>query len=202
MVFKALPPTTPDGMDAISLRANSAIGFLVRALWKAQTVLTRLLDQKALTELSFVEQALHVKALDDAMDFLDETLRIKPELAEAVQAALPNFDACLSLMFTRMQEKSQIQDANLKAGYKKLLTSLPAKQNALLDRLVELLNLESEQVKPQKWPEPLMKLEDSGIAIAVRDADLVRRWASGLTTPSQIGKVRVPGEALMSMRKL
>ena len=131
------------------------------------------------------------------MDFLNETITIKPELTGAVQTALPNFDACLGLILARMQEKSQIQDANLKAGYKKLLTTLPAKQNALLDRLARLLNLQAEQVKSQKWPEPLMKLNDTGNAIAVNDADLVRNWASKLTTPSQIGKIRIPEPALI-----
>ena len=75
MIFKALPPTTADDMDAISLRANSAIGFLVRALWKAQASFTSMLDPKALAELSFVDQALHLKRSTTQWIFLTRRSR-------------------------------------------------------------------------------------------------------------------------------
>jgi len=201
MVFKTLPPTTADGMDAISLRANSPFGFLVRALWKGQSVLNGLLalaepDKKA----TLAEQGAYLKSLDDAMDFLNETLTLEPKLAPAVCSALPIYDACLGAFSSRIEEKSQSQDFSLKATYKNLLKTLPEKHDALLKSLNEMPDLEVGLAAPtEKWRKPLFALEESANTIGVLNASSLREWGSRLTTPAQIGKIRVPEEALISI---
>jgi len=202
MIFKALPPTAPDGMDAISLRANSAVGFLVRALWRAQTVLNGLLasdepDKKP----TLAEQLIYLTSLDDAMDFLNETVTLEPDLAPAVHSALPIYDACVGLFTSRIEEKSQSSDISLKAAYKNLLKILPEKHNALLDSLNEMPNVKGGQPSSKKWRAPLFAPEESGNTVGVKDVDSLRSWGSRLTTPAQIGKIRVPEPALISIAK-
>ena len=202
MIFKALPPTAPDGMDAISLRANSAVGFLVRALWRAQTVLNGLLasdepDKKP----TLAEQLIYLTSLDDAMDFLNETVTLEPDLAPAVHSVLPIYDACVGLFTSRIEEKSQSSDISLKAAYKNLLKILPEKHNALLDSLNEMPNVKGGQPSSKKWRAPLFAPEESGNTVGVKDVDSLRSWGSRLTTPAQIGKIRVPEPALISIAK-
>lgn len=202
MIFKTLPPTTPDGMDAISLRANSPIGFFVRALWKGQAVLNGLLppaeaDKKA----TLAEQGAYLISLDDAMDFLNETVTLQPDLAPSVYSALPIYDACVGAFSSRIEEKSQSSDISLKSSYKKLLKSVPEKHNTLLKHLSEMPDLKSVQPSAQEWPAPLFVLEESANTIGVRDADSLRGWGGRLTTPAQIGRICVPRAALISIAK-
>ncbi|MFS8084498.1 MAG: zinc ribbon domain-containing protein [Acidobacteriota bacterium] len=201
MVFKTLPATTSDGMDVISLRANSPIGFLIRALWRAQAVFNGMLvPAKTEKKFSLAEQSQYLSALDEAMDFLTEAITLEPSLAPAVQTSLPIYDACLNVFFARIEEKSQSQDFSLKAAYKEVLKTLPAKRNALQSRLDEMLNLQGGQTSFEKWPEPLFKVEESGNTVTVKDAGSVQSWASRLATPSQIGKIRIPEPALISLQ--
>lgn len=202
MIFKTLPPTTPDGMDVISLRANSAVGFLVRAIWKAQTVLNGLLardepDKKP----TLAEQLVYLTAMDDAMDFLNETVTLEPDLAPAVYSALPIYGACVGVFSSRIEEKSQSSEISFKSAYKNLLKTVPEKHNALLKSLNEMPTLKGVEPASQEWRVPLFALEESGNTLTVRDIDSLHDWGSRFTTPAEIGKILVPRAALISIAK-
>lgn len=212
----SLPPTV-DGMDAISLMANSGIGFLVRATWSAHSTLQKLKRLEENQQKQRLNDQIELlRAISYAMEYLHEAVVLKPLLAPAVLSILQVFNHCLTLTIAGAVEwdsgrlygylspnASSDEMIALRTSYnsyKQITIDLSNKHNIVVKRVASEIGLTQNEVSAKLWPEPILdiRLSRDGQSIVAMNRQIMHdQITPSAASFSSISEVHIPKSALV-----
>jgi len=212
--------STSDGMDVISLMANSGLGFVVRTTWMLQQIRTtieqNMVTQDQIAALSHNDRADHInkhtkflQQMKKGIGDLSEALTLESKLAPAILDTLNNLRASVAFVLNNAVDWKSgyfgvVNFANLKewmaywADYSK-------EYNGLLERLQSMADS-----KPDAWPTPFITLTvtekitvENGVIdrLAIENRGELQTWVNQQLPSFPLPRLRLSDSALVLLNK-